>query len=210
MPKIRSYTPAWLCKPSPGHDLFAPSPSDAPKRSSLYSSARPNVPSGPRKTIARRGTEVFVAVGKEIRWADLVYLKERWQEKESRDHDGVRIKREGAPAPAPEDDDVLEASVENGFAEGFRVSWNYHSLTTALSHLGRYQPRAQRLGFFCIGHADFIICTCYRRSRHPSAVTSNSSLSRHMPTSWLSLPPIPFASSLYPILHISRHRVSTS
>lgn len=125
MPKIRSYTPAWLCKPAPGHDLFAPSPSDAPKRSSLYSSAKPNAPSGPRKTIARRGTEVFVAVGKEIRWADLVYLKERWLEKEAQDEDGVRIKREGTPAPG--DDEVLKASVENDFAEGFRVSRHWRS-----------------------------------------------------------------------------------
>ena len=193
MPKIRSYTPAWLCKPSPGHDLFAPSPSDAPKRSSLYLSARPNAPSGPRKTIARRGTEVFVAVGKEIRWADLVYLKERWQEKETRDHDGARIKREGAPTP--DDDEVLQASIENGFAEGFRVSWNYHLLRCCC----------------CIGHAyTNFHHLLYRRSRHPSAMTSNSSLSRHTPISWPSLPPIPSVSSLYLILHISPHRVSTS
>ncbi|RYP79167.1 hypothetical protein DL771_000145 [Monosporascus sp. 5C6A] len=119
MPKIKSYTPAWLSKPSPGHDLFAPSHSDTPKRSSLYDSARTYAASGPHRTIARRGTEVFIAVGKEIRWADLVYLKERWQEKGTRGLDGARIKREDSSEPG--DDEILKESIENGFAEGFRT-----------------------------------------------------------------------------------------
>ena len=34
---------------------------------------------GPRRTIARRGTEVFVANGREIRWADLVTMKDNWE-----------------------------------------------------------------------------------------------------------------------------------
>lgn len=39
---------------------------------------------GPRRTIARRNnTEVFIAVGKEIRWADLAYLKGAYEHKES-------------------------------------------------------------------------------------------------------------------------------
>ena len=37
---------------------------------------------GPRRTIAQRGTEVFIGVGREIRWADLVYLKEAWEDKQ--------------------------------------------------------------------------------------------------------------------------------
>lgn len=122
MPKIKSYTPAWLSKPSPGHDLFTPPPSDTPKRSSLYSSTKANGTLGPRRTIARRGSEVFIAVGKEIRWADLVYLKERWQEKDAQNQHGSRIKREGSSGS--EDDDILRESIENNFAEGFRVRSN--------------------------------------------------------------------------------------
>ncbi|KAI1085772.1 hypothetical protein F5B20DRAFT_567632 [Whalleya microplaca] len=117
MPKIKNYTPAWLLSPSPGHDLFKPDPED-PHSSASYLSQNPSRPA-PRRTIARRGTEVFIAVGKEIRWADLVFLKERWQEKQAQGRDGVRIKRENSSDL--EDDEVLLQSIETGCAEGFRT-----------------------------------------------------------------------------------------
>ncbi|KAI9047942.1 hypothetical protein LZ554_007744 [Drepanopeziza brunnea f. sp. 'monogermtubi'] len=84
--KIVEWTPAWLSKPSPGHTVFsaaAKSADSVPSQSNGSNSASKNTAkSGPRRTIARRGTEVFVAVGKEIRWADLVYMKEAFEEKE--------------------------------------------------------------------------------------------------------------------------------
>jgi nucleoporin NUP82 len=79
MPRITGYTPAWLSKPNPGHDLFT-----APSTPSLNLNSKKAAKPGPRRTIAHRGTEVFIAVGKEIRWADLVYLKEAWEDKEQK------------------------------------------------------------------------------------------------------------------------------
>ncbi|KAI1105926.1 hypothetical protein F4804DRAFT_330848 [Jackrogersella minutella] len=117
MPKIKTYTPAWLLQPSPGHDLFVPNPSEAQNPSSYTSKAISK--DGPRRTIARRGTEVFIAVGKEISWADLVYLKERWEEKQLEARGGIRIKREDSSSSG--DDEILRESIENGFAEGFRT-----------------------------------------------------------------------------------------
>ncbi|CAJ2506172.1 Uu.00g003020.m01.CDS01 [Anthostomella pinea] len=117
MPKIKSYTPAWLSSPSPGHDLFTPNPDEAQHVSSYASKSA--LKSGPRRTIARRGTEVYIAVGKEIRWADLVYLKERWQEKAARGRAGVRVKREDSSEPS--DNDLIKDSIEDGCAEGFRT-----------------------------------------------------------------------------------------
>ncbi|KAH9884468.1 hypothetical protein F4778DRAFT_763166 [Xylariomycetidae sp. FL2044] len=115
MPKIKSYTPAWLSKPSAGHELFTPGAEDIE-----YYSYKPTSKPGPRRTIAKRGTEVFIAVGKEIRWADLVYLKERWEEKEARGHSGVRIKREDSNGPT--DDELIRSSVEDEEgAQGFRT-----------------------------------------------------------------------------------------
>ncbi|KAI1433117.1 hypothetical protein GGR50DRAFT_538739 [Xylaria sp. CBS 124048] len=116
MPKIRAYTPAWLSSPSPGHDLFTPNPTDFRNTSSYATTA--DSTTGPRRTLARRGTEVFIAVGKEIRWADLVYLKEKWQEKAARGGAGVRVKREDDDI---DDDDLIKQSVEDGCAEGFRT-----------------------------------------------------------------------------------------
>jgi nucleoporin NUP82 len=83
MPKITTFTPAWLSKPNPGHEIFVPSVhgADHPSLSAGAHGHGAGKP-GPRRTIAQRGTEVFVAVGREIRWADLVYLKEAWEDKQ--------------------------------------------------------------------------------------------------------------------------------
>jgi nucleoporin NUP82 len=70
MPKVLSYTPEWLSRPSPGYHLFAP------KQTNGNGATAKSKDFGPRKTIATRGSEIFVAVGHEIRWADLVNLKE--------------------------------------------------------------------------------------------------------------------------------------
>lgn len=79
MPKILSYTPAWLTHPSMGHEIFTPSSStyETPVSQLKYTNGSmkdANKP-GPRRTIAHRGSEVFVAVGKQIRWADLVNVQ---------------------------------------------------------------------------------------------------------------------------------------
>jgi nucleoporin NUP82 len=85
MPKVVGYTPAWLAGPSPGHQIFSPKPTnsdhDALKLAGSYTKGSS---AGPRRNIARRGTEVFVAVGREIRWTDLAGLKEVY-EAESQD-----------------------------------------------------------------------------------------------------------------------------
>lgn len=70
MPKVLSYTPDWLSRPHPGYHLFAP------KQGSANGLTSRKQEPGPRKTIATRGSEIFVAVGHEIRWADLAYLKD--------------------------------------------------------------------------------------------------------------------------------------
>ena len=73
MPKVLGYTPDWLSRPNPGYHLFAP------KQTNGNGVAAKKQEPGPRKTIATRGSEIFVAVGNEIRWADLVNLKEEQQ-----------------------------------------------------------------------------------------------------------------------------------
>ena len=82
MPKITSHTPAWLSRPSPGFDLFsAQENTRSTEKSSDGTTTRSDFP-GPRRTIARRGTEVFVVVGNTIRWADLSTYKEEWEQKD--------------------------------------------------------------------------------------------------------------------------------
>lgn len=83
MPKTISHTPSWLSRPSPGFQLF-----NYPKsaHSSTHHTRKGSDNSeynGPNKTIARRGTEVFVVAGKHIRWSDLSILKAEHEELEA-------------------------------------------------------------------------------------------------------------------------------
>ena len=119
MPKIKSYTPRWLTDPANGaHQLFTRSQAD--NRSIPFSSKK--VEPGPRRTIARRGTEVFVANGKEIKWGDLVYLKDGWEAKQARSNRRSQIKREASNGLSDGPDGLSNG---DGYpSEGCRVcSW---------------------------------------------------------------------------------------
>lgn len=70
MPRVLGHTPAWLSRPSPGYHLFAPSSNTTKYHGQEQESL------GLRRLIATRDSEIFVAVGKELRWADLTQLKE--------------------------------------------------------------------------------------------------------------------------------------
>ncbi|ROW17539.1 hypothetical protein VPNG_00719 [Cytospora leucostoma] len=117
--RVKAYTPSWLSKPAPGHTLFAASADDL--RSSAFSpfSSKKTSRPGPRRTIARRGTEVFVAVGREIRWGDLVYLKESWIENTGSGH----IKKEESNGSFLTYDEARNGTEESEgkTAEGYRV-----------------------------------------------------------------------------------------
>jgi nucleoporin NUP82 len=81
MPKVIGYTPPWLSSGNPGAAIFSantptsssPSRRPSPKKDSI------SPYDGPTRLIAHRGTEVFVAVGKEIRWADLAKVQNDWE-----------------------------------------------------------------------------------------------------------------------------------
>jgi nucleoporin NUP82 len=121
MPKIKSYVPSWLHEPAPGHKLFVPATDESrPPNQQLYSNkSKP----GPHRTIARRGTEVFVAVGKQIRWGNLAHLKEGWEAKQAKSIFGSRPKKEALDGSFELYDEEAENHPEqNGpGSEGYRV-----------------------------------------------------------------------------------------
>ncbi len=105
-------------------------------------STKRNAKPGPRRPIARRGTEVFIAVGKEIRWADLVYLKTSWEDKQESD----------------------SGSDEEERAQGYRVSESQMSVLLLFSDLildhqdygsGRYQAACHFSLFQLPRHLDY-------------------------------------------------------
>ncbi|KAI2787914.1 Nucleoporin NUP82 [Penicillium oxalicum] len=79
MPKVHSYAPAWLCRPSPGANLFASNP-DKISTDEALKPGKASAVSGAVKTIAKRGSEVFVVIDNEIRWSNLARLKDQWQQ----------------------------------------------------------------------------------------------------------------------------------
>ncbi|WQF75486.1 Putative nucleoporin NUP88/NUP82 [Colletotrichum destructivum] len=120
MPKVKSYSAPWLSH-GPGRSLFAPSNDAASKAMSApspYASKKKKTP-GPRRTIARRGTEVFIAVGKELRWGDLAYLKEKWSTKHAHRRMGSRVKREDSSDGF--DDEMIPSTEEATTAQGYRT-----------------------------------------------------------------------------------------
>lgn len=78
MPKVISYTPSWLSRPSPGAALFS---SPAPKDPGSLKSPKAGY-LGPSRTLARRGNEVFTVVDNQIRWSSLTRLKDEWQQRD--------------------------------------------------------------------------------------------------------------------------------
>ena len=90
MPKVISYTPPWLSRPEPGSDVFSSSKGtlSSPHQDRTRSWHRSNGDvyrqhPGPNRTIAHRGTEIFVAVDNEIRWSDLCMLKDEYDERKA-------------------------------------------------------------------------------------------------------------------------------
>ncbi|KAL4879039.1 hypothetical protein BJY04DRAFT_229529 [Aspergillus karnatakaensis] len=79
MPKVISYTPPWLSRPSPGASLFS---SSTPKDPGALTTTKKNEYVGPSRTIARRGNEVFTVVDNQIRWSSLTRLKDDWQQRQ--------------------------------------------------------------------------------------------------------------------------------
>ncbi|RMD41246.1 hypothetical protein DV735_g3919, partial [Chaetothyriales sp. CBS 134920] len=100
MPRVIGYTPPWLSKPSPGASIFsdpyAPSP-PSPLKRQPPSSAEGGDYHGPKQLIAHRGTEIFTAVGNQLRWADLAKVKDHWEEqlqartRRSEDEDSTKV-----------------------------------------------------------------------------------------------------------------------
>ncbi|KAL3477374.1 hypothetical protein BJX99DRAFT_257624 [Aspergillus californicus] len=90
MPKVISYTPPWLSRPSSGASLFSRT---SPKDESLkrFKESEYN---GPSRTLARRGNEIFTVVDNQVRWSSLTRLKDEWQQR-ARSKDTANQKADG-------------------------------------------------------------------------------------------------------------------
>lgn len=115
MPKVISYTPQWLSRPSPGYQLFNSSkPTSSHERGRQRASSQEEHGNsgaadyvGPTRIIAKRGTEIFVVAGKHIRWTDLVSLKDEYEElaqtPSKRPKSTVEVSKSRSEGDGPED-----------------------------------------------------------------------------------------------------------
>ncbi|TKA74344.1 hypothetical protein B0A55_05518 [Friedmanniomyces simplex] len=94
MPKILTQQPPWIARGTPGHQLFQhdepAKPSSAPKNAQY---------DGPLRKVAHRGTEVFVAVGNELRWADVSALERPAPDEQEDDRGQYRVLKTSLSRP---------------------------------------------------------------------------------------------------------------
>ena len=147
MPKIISYTPSWLSRPSPGFQLFGTSHGrSSPRhvagpRSKVQEDGGASRAAyiGPRKIIATRGTEIFVVVDNEIRWSDLCMLRDVWENEEQSKPQAHGSGRENGTAGAEQNSlnqgsyRVLKVPVNEQIRQ-LKISPNGHLLAIVTSH----------------------------------------------------------------------------
>lgn len=80
MPNVVSYTPPWLSRPSPGASLFSSTSAKGQDYDLLNANGKDEY-TGPTRTLAKRGNEVFTVVDNQIRWSSLTRLKDEWHQK---------------------------------------------------------------------------------------------------------------------------------
>lgn len=96
MPRVISYTPSWLKRPAPGSKVFSDAIPTTKNNSASPVDETPYY--GAHRKIAKRGLEVFVAVGNQIRWTELGQLKYAWEEDSEQK---IKIKSEGVSSASP-------------------------------------------------------------------------------------------------------------
>ena len=118
MPRVISYTPPWLTRPSRGFDFFNASP-----KAKTAASSQPKPYHGPHRTTARCGKYLFTVAGNELRWANLTQLKDDWAE-HSR---SSKQNKEAQNSATPEDSRATEAPLYK--ARRKYTKRVYHELT---------------------------------------------------------------------------------
>ncbi|QIW95618.1 hypothetical protein AMS68_001136 [Peltaster fructicola] len=146
MPNVISYTPEWLARPSAGFDLLSgPTSGKAGTSTSEPLSSR---------RLAQRGSEIFYAVGTELRWGDLSLLEAGFQDDAS-EVPGRGWRNLKSPVNLP----IQQLSVSpDGNLLAIVTSHTCHvSVLPAPSHLRSGEDSLLRLKSFQIGPTSHVL-----------------------------------------------------
>ena len=165
MPKILNHTPWWLTRPSAGFDFFQPGPQTKAPLALSNGQGRKLEHQGPCRTIAHRGTEVFVVVGNEIRWSDLISLRDSASKE-------TAVKSSLATAPTTTTSGTTTTETDDAAAAAaavYRVS-----AAARLPQLASNAMQPRGTSYSC----------SIRYSRRPLLARSGSLSSRRWETTW--------------------------
>ncbi|KAF2673284.1 hypothetical protein BT63DRAFT_451320 [Microthyrium microscopicum] len=155
MPRVLEFTPGWLARNRPGFDLFAAKPKSTPT---------PDVTpqTGPSRTIARRGTQLFVAVGNEVRWTDLVLLKDFEAERNSRSRKATPLSLDSVPESlfrlikVPVSGKITQLSV-SPYGDLMAIVTTHTVQVVVLHHHYELDPAAARMKTFQVGSSHHVL-----------------------------------------------------
>lgn len=139
MPKVLSYTPTWLARPSHGFELF-----DA--KGNLSARSNSSIP-GPNKRLAHRGTEVLFAIGTQLRWGDLALLQHAGEGSTQASVRGWRLLR----TPVAREITQLSVSPDGSLIAVMTGHTCHICVLPASSHLRAGDPTPLRLRSFQLG-----------------------------------------------------------
>lgn len=110
----------WFSQPSKGFDLFAVPPQSSVRKSGQgYGFQDGNQsPVVVRRRIAHRGHEIFVATGKEVRWASLPLVKSQWERAQVGIQKSIRDRRMRASSESDRDSGSQSESESESESDG--------------------------------------------------------------------------------------------
>ena len=176
MPKVISYTPSWLSRPNPGFQLFSSTQATlsnpytdgkSPRHlANGHTEAAKTAQEGPRRVIARRGTEIFVVADNQIRWSDLCMLKDDWAERENRKRERKKAKKDS------QGNLQGGAEGEDGTAGSYRVRITFPAQFSIANVLAGSRSQLQRENQTAFNIAEWEISCYHNVSYHPCRSSS--------------------------------------
>ncbi|KAK1079409.1 hypothetical protein LTR33_006410 [Friedmanniomyces endolithicus] len=165
MPKVVAQQPPWIARGSAGHQLF-------------QHDERAKIPTtkdvqydGPTRKIAHRGTEIFVAVGNELRWADVNALEGSPPSGPRDDRKQYRLLKTSIPRPIQQ----LSVSRSGNFIAILTSHTCHVGLLPASSHLHSGDLSPLRLKTFQVGPTAHVLEQAPLKSAiwHPLSPSGN-------------------------------------